>query len=36
MNIDRFAAEKLIEHRAEADMAGLIQQLAATPTPAPA
>jgi predicted ester cyclase len=36
MNIDRFAGEKLIEHRAEADMAGLMQQLAATPTPAPA
>jgi predicted ester cyclase len=36
MNIDRFAGDKLIEHRAEADMAGLMQQLGAIPAPAPA
>jgi len=36
MNLDRFAGDKLIEHRAEVDMAGLIQQLGAIPAPAPA
>jgi predicted ester cyclase len=36
MNIDRFAGDKLIEHRAEVDMAGLLQQLGAIPAPAPA
>ena len=36
MNIDRFAGGKLIEHRAEVDMAGLMQQLGAIPAPAPA
>jgi predicted ester cyclase len=34
MNLDRFAGDKLIEHRAEVDMAGLMQQLSATPAPA--
>jgi len=29
MNFDRFAEGKLVEHRAEADMAGLMQQLGA-------
>jgi predicted ester cyclase len=36
MNLDRFAGDKLIEHRAELDMAGLMQQLDAIPAPAPA
>ena len=36
MNIDRFAGDKLIEHRAEVDMAGLMQQLGAIPAPATA
>jgi predicted ester cyclase len=36
MNLDRFAGDKLIEHRAEVDMAGLMQQLEAIPAPAPA
>jgi predicted ester cyclase len=36
MNIDRFAGDKLVEHRAEVDMAGLMQQLGAIPAPAPA
>ena len=34
MNIDRFAGGKLIEHRAEVDMAGLMQQLGAIPAAA--
>jgi predicted ester cyclase len=34
MNIDRFAGGKLVEHRAEVDMAGLMQQLGAIPSPA--
>jgi predicted ester cyclase len=34
MNFDRFAGDKLIEHRAESDMAGLMQQLGAIPAPA--
>ena len=34
MNIDRFAGGKLIEHRAEIDMAGLMQQLGAIPAAA--
>ena len=34
MNIDRFAGGKLVEHRAEVDMAGLMQQLGAIPAPA--
>lgn len=34
MNIDRFAGDKLVEHRAEVDMAGLMQQLGAIPAPA--
>ena len=34
MNIDRFAGDRLIEHRAEVDMAGLLQQLGAIPAPA--
>jgi predicted ester cyclase len=36
MNLDRFAGDKLIEHRAEVDMAGLMQQVSAIPAPAPA
>jgi predicted ester cyclase len=36
MNIDRFAGDKLVEHRAEVDMASLMQQLGAIPAPAPA
>ncbi len=36
INVDRFAKGKLVEHRAEADMAGLMQQLGAIPAPAPA
>jgi predicted ester cyclase len=34
MNLDRFAGDKLIEHRAESDLAGLMQQLGAIPAPA--
>jgi predicted ester cyclase len=34
MNFDRFAGDKLIEHRGEFDMAGLMQQLGAVPAPA--
>ena len=34
MNLDRFAGDKLVEHRGEADMAGLMQQLDAIPAPA--
>jgi predicted ester cyclase len=34
MNFDRFAGDKLIEHRGEFDMAGLMQQLGAIPAPA--
>ena len=34
MNLDRFAGDQLIEHRAEVDMAGLMQQLGASPAPA--
>jgi predicted ester cyclase len=34
MNLDRFAGGKLIEHRAEVDMAGLMQQLGAIPAAA--
>jgi predicted ester cyclase len=34
MNFDRFAGDKLVEHRGEADMAGLMQQLGAIPAPA--
>ena len=30
MNFDRFAQGKLVEHRAEADMLGLMQQLGAS------
>lgn len=33
MNFDRFAGDKLVEHRGEADMAGLMQQLGAIPVP---
>jgi predicted ester cyclase len=36
MNIDRLAGDRLVEHRAEVDMAGLLQQLGAIPAPAPA
>ena len=36
MNFDRFAGDKLVEHRAQVDMAGLMQQLGAIPAPAPA
>jgi predicted ester cyclase len=35
MNIDRLVGGKLVEHRAEADMAGLMQQLGVLPAPAP-
>ena len=31
MNLDRFADGKLVEHRSEADMLGLMQQLGAAP-----
>lgn len=34
MNFDRFVDDKLVEHRAEVDMAGLMQQLGAIPVPA--
>jgi len=34
MNFDRFAGDRLIEHRGEFDVAGLMQQLGAVPTPA--
>lgn len=34
MNFDRFAGDKLIEHRGEFDLAGLVRQLGATPAPA--
>jgi predicted ester cyclase len=34
MNLDRFAGDKLVEHRAETDLAGLMQQLGAIPAPA--
>jgi predicted ester cyclase len=34
MNFDRFAGDRLIEHRGESDMAGLMQQLGAIPAPA--
>lgn len=34
MNFDRFAGDKLVEHRGEADMVGLMQQLGAIPVPA--
>lgn len=34
MNFDRFAGDRLVEHRGEADMAGLMQQLGAIPAPA--
>ena len=34
MNLDRFAGDKLVEHRGEANMAGLMQQLDAIPAPA--
>jgi predicted ester cyclase len=34
MNFDRFADGKLVEHRGEADMVGLMQQLGAIPAPA--
>ena len=33
MNFDRFEGDKLLEHRGEADMAGLMQQLGAIPVP---
>jgi predicted ester cyclase len=32
MNLDRFADGKLVEHRAEVDMLGLMQQLGAVPS----
>ena len=32
MNFDRFADGKLVEHRAEVDMFGLMQQLGAIPS----
>jgi len=32
MTLDRFADGKLVEHRAEADMVGLMQQLGAVPS----
>jgi predicted ester cyclase len=34
MNFDRFAGDRLLEHRGEFDMAGLMQQLGAIPAPA--
>jgi hypothetical protein len=34
MHFDRFAADRLVEHGVEADMAGLMQQLGAIPAPA--
>lgn len=33
LNLDRFADGKLVEHRTEADMVGLLQQLGAIPAP---
>lgn len=36
LNLDRFADGKLLEHRAEVDMLGLMQQLGAIPSTAPA
>jgi predicted ester cyclase len=36
MTLDRFAGDKLVEHRGEFDMAGLMQQLGVLPAPAPA
>ncbi|MBY5163725.1 ester cyclase [Salsipaludibacter albus] len=34
MNFDRFVGDKLVEHRGEADMVGLMQQLGAMPAAA--
>ena len=36
LNLDRFADGKLVEHRAEVDMLGLLQQLGAIPSMASA
>lgn len=36
LNLDRFADAKLVEHRAEIDMLGLLQQLGAVPSMATA
>jgi predicted ester cyclase len=35
LNLDRFADGKLVEHRSEADMLGLMQQIGAIPANAP-